>query len=94
MSHFFEVIQLSMVTIFSLCWLLILIHHVRNEFSSTFSHLFPISAGFQLTLFLRVRQARPLTSLSLYTGSRRLWIQATARFPVGHTTGSWHAARI
>jgi hypothetical protein len=34
MSHFFEDIQLSMVTIFSLCWPLILLHHVRNGFCS------------------------------------------------------------
>ncbi len=60
-SHFFEDIELVMVTIFSLYWPLILLHHVRNGFPSTSSHVFPISAGFQLTLFPRVGRARPLT---------------------------------
>ncbi len=60
-SHFLEDIQLLMVTIFSLCWPLILLYHVRNGFPSTASHVFFISAGFQLTLFHRVGRARPLT---------------------------------
>jgi hypothetical protein len=59
-SHSFEAIQLLMVIIFSLCWPLILLHHVQNGFSSTY-HVFPISAGFQLTLFLGVRRAGSLS---------------------------------
>ncbi len=48
------------VIIISLCWLLILFHHVRNGFPLTCPHVFPISAGFQLTLFLEVGRAVPL----------------------------------
>ncbi len=51
------VIQLIIVAIFSLCWLLILFHHVQNWFSNTSPHVFPVFAGFQLTLFRGVRQA-------------------------------------
>jgi hypothetical protein len=40
----------TMVIIFSLCWSPILHHHVQNGLSSISSHVFPISAGFQLTL--------------------------------------------
>jgi hypothetical protein len=57
------IIQLSIVTIFSLCWLLILLYHVRNGFASISSHVFPISAGFQLSLFSRVKRAGPLNPL-------------------------------
>jgi hypothetical protein len=60
-SHFLNVIQLLIVTIFSLCWLLILLYHVRNWFSYTSPYVFPISAGFQLTLFPGVRWAGSLT---------------------------------
>jgi hypothetical protein len=83
-SHFFEAIQLSMVTIFSLCWPLILLRHVRNRFSSTSCHVFSISVGFQLTLFPRVGLAGPFTPLCPLTGSRKLWIQTTAHFFVRH----------
>ncbi len=54
-------LQLSMVTIFSLCWPLILLCHVWTRFSSTSSHVFPISVGFQVTLFPRVGRAGPFT---------------------------------
>ncbi len=77
--------SISKVTIFSLCWRFILLHHVRNGFLFVSSHGFPISAGFQLTLFTRAKQARPFFPSFLQTCSRKLWIQATARFPVGHT---------
>jgi hypothetical protein len=60
-SHFFNDVRLTMVAIFSLCWLLILLNHVQNGFSSISSHVFPIPAGFQLTLFPRVRWAGPST---------------------------------
>ncbi len=71
-----------LITNFSLCWPLILLHHV----SSTSSHIFPISAGFQLTLFPRVGRAGFLTPLCPQTGSRKFWIQATACLFVRHIT--------
>jgi hypothetical protein len=74
-----------MVIIFSLCWLLI-IHHIQNGYFFTSLYVFPISAGFQLTLFPRVKQAESLIPLCLQTGSRKLWIQATAQFFVGHSS--------
>jgi hypothetical protein len=37
------------ITIFSLFWPLILLHHIRNGFLLASSHGTPISAGFQLT---------------------------------------------
>ncbi len=72
------------VIIISLCWPLILFHHVRNGFSLTCPHVFPISAGFQLTLFLEVGRAVPLAPLYLQTTSRKIWIQAIASSFVGH----------
>jgi hypothetical protein len=51
-SYSFHIIWLLMVTNFLLCWSLILLHQVRNGFFLTCPHIFPISAGFQLTLFL------------------------------------------
>ncbi len=83
-SHFFQDIRITMVTIFSLCQPLILLHHARNGFFSISSHVFAISEGFQLTLFPRVRRAGSLTPLFLQTGSWKLWIQTTACFFVGH----------
>jgi hypothetical protein len=59
--------------------------HVQNGFFSVSSHVFPISSGFQLTLFPRARWAWPRIPTFLRTGSRKLWIQATARFSIGHT---------
>ncbi len=78
-----RVTSLRLVTIFSFYWPLILLHHIRNGFSSTSSHVFHISAGFQQTLFPSVGQAGPLTPLCPQTDSRKFWIQATARFFVG-----------
>ncbi len=40
----------SELIIFSLCWPLILLHYVPNGFHHVYCHVFPISAGFQLTL--------------------------------------------
>ncbi len=51
------------VIIFSLCCPLILLHHVRNGFLLICPHVFPISAGLQLTLFLEMGRAGPLTPL-------------------------------
>ncbi len=51
------------ITIFSLCWPLILLHHVWNGFLFASSHGSPISAGFQLTLFPGTRCARPFSPL-------------------------------
>jgi hypothetical protein len=53
-----------------------------------FSHGFPISAGSQLTLFTRTGQAGPFFPPFLQTGSGKIWIQATAHFPVGHNNSS------
>jgi hypothetical protein len=82
-SHSFYIIQLLIIAIFSLCSPLILLHHVRNGFSLICPQVFPISAGFQLTLFCEVRRAGPLTPFYLCTGPKKLWIQATACFFVG-----------
>ncbi len=40
-SQLFRVIQLLMVAIFSLCWPLIILHHVQNGSSFISSHVFP-----------------------------------------------------
>ncbi len=52
-SHSFYFIQLLIITI--------LLHHIQNGFSLSCRYVFPTSARFQLTLFLGVRRARPLT---------------------------------
>ncbi len=83
-SHSFYIIQLLIIEIFSLCSPLILLHHVRMGSPSFVLMFFPSLLG-QLTLFREVRRAGPLTPLYLWTGPRKLWIQATARFFVGHT---------
>jgi hypothetical protein len=75
-----------MVIIFSLCWPLILLHHVQNGLFPLFSHVSLISARFQLALFPRVGQVGPLTPLFLPIGFRKLWIQSTAVYLSG--TGS------
>ncbi len=49
----------SKVTIFSLCWPLVLLHHVWNGFLFASSHGLPISAGFQLTLLLGLGRPGP-----------------------------------
>ncbi len=72
----------TMVIIFSLCWPPILHHHVQNGLS-LISYVFPISAGFQLTLFPRV--GRPGLSLPSFcrpvqgsSGSRQLPVFLTS----------------
>jgi hypothetical protein len=44
-----------------------------------------ISSRFQLTLFTRTGRARPYFPTFLQIGSGKLWIQATAHFPVRHS---------
>ncbi len=85
-SHFLNVFQLLIVIIFSLCFLLILLYHVRNWLSYTSPCVFPISAGFQPTLFPRVRWAGFLTpSLSVDRFQEAL-DPGNCLFLVGHTT--------
>ncbi len=61
-SHFCWILQHQEETIFSLCWPLILLHHVLNGFLFSSSHGFAISVRFQLTFFTRSRWAGPFFS--------------------------------
>ncbi len=76
-----------------LCWPLILLHHVQNGFSLICPHVFPISAGFQLTLFLGVRRAGPLIPPSVSrpvpgsSGSRQLPISLSGTIKVSTLRG-------
>ncbi len=93
-SHFCWILQHQEETIFSLCWPLVLLHHVLNGFLFSSSHGFAISVRFQLTFFTRSRWAGPFFPPFLQTGSRKLWIQTIAHFPVRHnvtvTTQQFH----
>ncbi len=88
-DEYFESLPLNYsileVAIFSLCRPLTLLRHVRNRFLFVSTHGSPISDGFQLTLFTRAGRVRPFFPPFLQTCSRKLWIEATAHFPVGHT---------
>ncbi len=50
------------IAIFSLCWPLILLHHIPNRFFSISFHVFSISAGSQLTLYPKAGQTWPRIS--------------------------------
>jgi hypothetical protein len=70
-------INTKKITISSLCWLLILLHHVQNGFLFASSHGFPFSAGFKLTLFTRTGWPGPFSPPSCKpvpgsSGSRQL----------------------
>ncbi len=59
-----------------------------NGFLFAFSHVSPISAGFQWTLFFqKLGGPGPASAPLFLTGSRELLIQATARFLVRHSIG-------
>jgi hypothetical protein len=83
-SHLFKIIILTMVIIFSLCWPLTFLHHLQNGSFSIPSHVFPISAGFQPTLFSRVGRAGPLP-LSADWFQEAL-IQQLPIFSIGHSS--------
>jgi hypothetical protein len=72
--------------LFSLCWLLILLHHVQKGFFSISSHVFPISAGFQLILFPGVGGPAPSPpSVCRPVPGSSGSMQATAHFFVWHS---------
>jgi hypothetical protein len=77
------IILCSKQIVFSLCWPLILLHHVPNMFLLVSCHVSPISARFQLTLFPKTGWAWPCVCPLPQTGSRKLWIQTTACFLSG-----------
>ncbi len=72
---------------FSLCWPLILLHHSRNGFLAASTHGFPISAGFQPTLFTKTGRTGPFYPPFLQTGPGKLLIQTIASLPVEHNCG-------
>jgi hypothetical protein len=85
MNHLYN--DMWWIAIFSLCWSLILLHYVLNEFLSVSSHVSPISSGFQMILSFQIGQAWPCICppprpVPGSFGSRQLPIFLSDTFPV------------
>jgi hypothetical protein len=101
MHHLLHNVIMHELAISSLCWPLILLHHVPNRFLFVLHHVSSISAGFQLIFSLPNEWAwpcfglpLPLSNPSLQTGSRKSWIQATAHISGGQNYCTFGSHRI